>query len=182
MRVRNTPLGIGALIASALVILAGRLSPQPASPHLGSITDSLIWKSPHGGVYVPPSPQRQGDPGQGYQYVVEGDYLKSGIPYDLFLLAQGKNKHNYLHREGANKELPYNFNAVKAPNGILVVVPNCLQCHAQVFDDSLIVGLGSTEIDFTVNQRSNTQLLKTLLKTFSGKTPPNSKLLKTSYV
>ncbi|HTJ13106.1 MAG TPA: hypothetical protein VL547_13820 [Dinghuibacter sp.] len=119
-------------------------------------------------VYIPPSGQRSGDPGLGYRYVVEGDYLKSGIPYDLYLMAYGKDKKHYLQRDSLNENIPYNFTAVKASNGVVVVVPNCLQCHAQVFGDKLIVGLGSTDVDFTHNERSGVTAMRNWLKTFSG--------------
>ncbi len=120
-------------------------------------------------VYIPPSPQRQGDPALGYQYVVSGDYLRSGIPYDIFRMALGRDKQHLLKRDSLNHDIPYNYTAVKAFNGVTVVVPNCLQCHAQVFGDSLIIGLGNTDNDFTLNKRANAEQLKTILKTFSGK-------------
>ncbi len=31
----------------------------------------------------------------------------------------------------------------------MVVAPNCLQCHAQIFDGKLVVGLGNSFSDFT---------------------------------
>jgi hypothetical protein len=39
----------------------------------------------------------------------------------------------------------------------MVVAPNCLQCHAQVFENRLIIGLGNTFIDFSNNQKLNPQ-------------------------
>ena len=100
-------------------------------------------------VSIPATMQRPGHAAKGYQYLITGDYLKSGIPYNLFKLVIGKRKENYLERDSFNKDINYDFTAIKAPNGQMVVAPNCLQCHAQVFDGQLFVGLGNTTIDFS---------------------------------
>ncbi|MGI8582414.1 MAG: hypothetical protein ACR2KX_09460 [Chitinophagaceae bacterium] len=102
-------------------------------------------------VPIPQSKQRSGDAAKGYQYLITGDYLKSGIPYSLFKLSF-KNDSNDLQRDGLNKNLSYAYKAVKAKNGEAVVAPNCLQCHAQFFDGKLIVGLGNSFSDFTITE------------------------------
>jgi mono/diheme cytochrome c family protein len=104
-------------------------------------------------VYIPPSTQRSGDVQEGFRYLTTGDYLKSGIPMNYFKLGFGKSSNNYLQRDGFNKDISYEYTAVKAPNGEIVVAPNCLQCHAQVFDNKLYIGLGNTTIDFSNNQK-----------------------------
>ncbi len=96
-----------------------------------------------------------GDSKKGYTYLTTGDYLKSGIPYSYFLLGFGKNKNNYLQRDSPNADISHEYTAVKAANGELVVAPNCLQCHAQVFDNKLIIGLGNSLIDFSDRRRLN---------------------------
>lgn len=106
-------------------------------------------------VPIPASPQRIGDSAKGYSYLTTGDYLKSGIPYNYFLLGFGKSSLNYLKRDGDNALISHEYTAVKAPNGETVVAPNCLQCHAQVFDNKLYVGLGNTMIDFTDHLKLN---------------------------
>ena len=58
-------------------------------------------------VYVSSSPQRTGDAKQGYNYLVTGDYLKSGIPYNYFMLGFGKNANTFLKREGLNNNISY---------------------------------------------------------------------------
>ncbi len=118
-------------------------------------------------VYIPPSAQRSGDATAGYVYLTTGDYLKSGIPYGYFKLGFGRNSTNYLQREGLNKDISYEYTAVRAANGETVVAPNCLQCHAQVFDNKLIIGLGNSMIDFTSGQKldpKNAVLAEQLLK------------------
>lgn len=99
-------------------------------------------------VPIQPSIQRSGDAEKGYQYLITGDYLKSGIPYNIFMLG-GKDKTNYLQRDSFNKNISYNYTAIEAPNGELVVAPNCLQCHAQVFENQLYIGLGNAAMDFS---------------------------------
>ena len=106
-------------------------------------------------VYIPSSPQRTGDIKTGYDYLVTGDYLKSGIPYNYFKLAYGKNNSSYLKRDGLNADISYEYTAVKAPNDEIVVAPNCLQCHAQVFENKLIIGLGNSTVDFTGGEKFN---------------------------
>lgn len=118
--------------------------------------------------YIPASKQRTGDAAAGYEYLTTGDYLKSGIPYTLFFLGIPKDTNNFLQRSGANKDLPHDFTAVKAPNGELVVAPNCLQCHSQIFDGKLIVGLGNSFSDFTINRGSSTLFAEQLLKNLKG--------------
>jgi hypothetical protein len=104
-------------------------------------------------VFIPPSKQRSGDSKKGFTYLTTGDYLKSGIPYNYFKLGFGKSSVNYLQRDGLNKDIGYEYTAVNAPNGEIVIAPNCLQCHAQVFDNKLIIGLGNSTIDFTNSQK-----------------------------
>jgi hypothetical protein len=57
---------------------------------------------------------------------------------------------------------------VQAPNGEMVVAPNCLQCHAQVFDGKLIVGLGNSFSDFTMNRGGTAMLAENFLKNLKG--------------
>lgn len=112
-------------------------------------------------VYIPPSPQRTGgDPKKGYEYLIKGDYVKGGIPYNIYVLGIGKNRANFLQRDGINEKISHEFTAVRASNGEILVAPNCLQCHAQVMDGQLIMGLGNTYIDFTRNQKLNLKNLE----------------------
>ncbi len=106
-------------------------------------------------VYIPSSPQRTGDIKTGYDYLITGDYLKSGIPYNYFKLAFGKNNSSYLKRDGLNADISYEYTAVKAPNGEIVIAPNCLQCHAQIFENKLIIGLGNSTVNFAGGEKLN---------------------------
>jgi mono/diheme cytochrome c family protein len=118
-------------------------------------------------VPIPPSKQRTGNAGKGLDYLVNGDYLRSGIPYNAFLFGAGPSKTNHLQREGRNKNIPYQYTAVTAANGEVVVAPNCLQCHAQIFNDQLIIGLGNSLADFTKSERlspAKFELLEKILK------------------
>ncbi|HEV8286260.1 MAG TPA: hypothetical protein VGQ09_18255 [Chitinophagaceae bacterium] len=114
-------------------------------------------------VPIPLYKQRLGNADSGYQYIITGDYVKSGLPLGLYHLALKKEKTNPLNREGYNAEVRYDFNVVKADNGENVVVPNCLQCHAQIFDGKLIIGLGNSTGDFTKDQKLNSKSLEKLL-------------------
>jgi len=118
--------------------------------------------------FIAPSKQRTGDVKKGYNYLVTGDYLKSGIPYSLFMMGSPKDTNNYLGRTGNNKNLRHDFTAVKAPNGEEIVAPNCLQCHAQVFDGKLIVGLGNSLSDYTINRENTALFAEKFLKNLTG--------------
>jgi hypothetical protein len=99
-------------------------------------------------VPIPVSKQRTGgDAQKGYEYLTTGDYVKSGVPYQFFMMGNGNQK-LYLQRTGINKNIPHSFTAIKAFNGETVVAPNCLQCHAQVVDGKLFIGLGNSFSNF----------------------------------
>jgi mono/diheme cytochrome c family protein len=100
-------------------------------------------------VYIEPSEQRSGNAQKGYEYLINGNYIQSGIGYDYYLLINGKNKNNLLQRTGKAAVVNYNFNVIKTGNNVSIVVPNCLQCHAQVFDGKLVIGLGNSLMDFS---------------------------------
>jgi hypothetical protein len=100
-------------------------------------------------AYIPASVQRGGDATKGYEYLVTGDFLKSGFPYDFFLFAYGNSSNNYLNRTGKAANVDYKYNVVKNADSMDIVIPTCLQCHAQVFDGKLYIGLGNSAVDFT---------------------------------
>ncbi|MEO5591396.1 MAG: hypothetical protein ABIR15_20765 [Chitinophagaceae bacterium] len=122
-------------------------------------------------VYIPESVQRTGNAAAGFTYLTTGDYVKGGLPYDYFLLALGKSKTNYLRRDGLNATITHEYTVVKATNGENLVAPNCMQCHAQVFEGKLVMGMGNTFADFTMGQKLNPQAY-TLLENFLKKGAP----------
>ena len=118
-----------------------------------SFSSIILFNQEDDPVPIPASKQRTGDAKAGFIYLTTGDYLRSGIPLSFFTMGFGKNTINYLNRDGNNKDIPYDYTVVSAPNGEPVVAPNCMQCHAQVFDGKLIMGLGNSTIDFTHGEK-----------------------------
>jgi mono/diheme cytochrome c family protein len=131
------------------------------------------WRGedPEKSVYIPENAQRTGNAEAGFTYLTSGDYVKGGLPYDYFQLAIGKSKTNYLNRGGLNATITHEYTVVKAPNGENLVAPNCMQCHAQVFEGKLVMGMGNTYADFTMGQKLNPQAY-TMLENFLKKGSP----------
>ena len=120
---------------------------------------------------VPASPQRVGSASAGYDYIINGDYVKSGIPLNLYHFAFKKETKDLLNRGGENGKVRFDFNVVEAYNGELIAIPNCLQCHAEFFDGKLIVGLGNSSGDFTSDQKLNSKVTQTMLTTYLKLSP-----------
>lgn len=122
-------------------------------------------------VTIPSYKQRTGDVEKGYQYLITGNYLKSGIPLKIYLMANGEDTRNLLVRDSINKDISYEYTVVKAANGETVVAPNCLQCHAEIFNDKLYIGLGNASMDFTEAKSRTTKIsgLYTLMSVTGGK-------------
>ncbi len=116
-------------------------------------------------VPIPAHPQYPGDAEKGYDYLVTGDYLKSGIPAKLYKQGMkfGPQKPD-LGRTGDNKGIPYDFTYISAPNGVNVVAPNCLFCHAQNWGDSVIIGLGNSLSDYSMPQDATMAMSEMALK------------------
>ena len=123
----------------------------------------LIESSP-----IPDNPQRMGNAAVGYEYLISGNYMSSGVPYDAFLLGTSVNPDNRLNRTGDNANLPYDYTAITASNGARVVAPNCMACHASTINNEFIIGLGSHDADFTVNRASNIALLNSGIRALYG--------------
>jgi hypothetical protein len=121
---------------------------------------------PNDPVVIPPSKQRSGNPDAGLQFIITGDYVNSGLPPFFYKLKFGKEKSNPLQRDGANANIRYDFNVVKAANGKTIIVPNCLQCHGQIFEDSLIVGLGNVNADFTNTKGLDSKMMSSMLNKY----------------
>jgi mono/diheme cytochrome c family protein len=127
---------------------------------------------PSGASKIEGSTQRAGDAAVGYNYLVTGDYISSGIPLDIFKLLVGTNSTEDLSRTGDNKGVPYNFNVVKAPNGVKVVVTNCLNCHADRINGQLVIGLGNNTADNTMDLAQQLNGTDFLVQSRYGKTSP----------
>jgi cytochrome c5 len=115
--------------------------------------------TPEGASKVEASAQRTaGNADAGYQYLVNGDYLSSGIPLEVYKLAFGSTSPDDLGRTGDGKGINYAFNAITTANGVKVATNSCLSCHADKFNGQVIVGLGNTTSDNTMdlNQQLNT--------------------------
>ena len=112
---------------------------------------------------LPSYSQRSGDPDSGYHYLVYGDYVNSGVPYNAFTAVFSSGSDNLLNRTGDNANIPYSYNAVDAANGVRVVSSNCLTCHSSKLNGDYILGLGNSLSDFTEDQSSNIPMVDGLM-------------------
>ena len=115
------------------------------------------WNS---GVYLEPEPFEQGDAAKGWYSLLHGNYMSCGIPYKLWAnewvnptlrdgLGAGASAATIPERTGKNADMPYAMNAFTTVEGVEVVNFNCLQCHGGHFNGEFILGLGTTDSDFT---------------------------------
>jgi mono/diheme cytochrome c family protein len=118
---------------------------------------------------IPQTSQRSGNATKGYEYLINGDYMSSGIPYDIFILGNGTDNSNILNRTGENATIPYDFNAIDAANGVKIVAPNCMQCHATQINNELVIGLGNQTLDFTVNRADQINTLNAAITILHGR-------------
>jgi mono/diheme cytochrome c family protein len=106
---------------------------------------------------------RGGDPVRGRDLLLNNGtesvpYLNCGMPrgvvtiaswFGIDLIGTGI---KLPERKRGMAEVPYYVSLAKRPNGVEVVTTNCLHCHASKLGDSLIVGLGNPNVDFTQDQ------------------------------
>lgn len=119
------------------------------------------------------SQQRNGDPTAGRDYLVYGDFVDHGVPYSVYSIAFGSNGDgNLLGRTGDNASIAYDYTALSAPNGVRIVSPNCLQCHAQMLNGQLVVGLGNSTADFTSDQNTTVSAVDAIIDNIYGTDSP----------
>ncbi|HEY6879283.1 MAG TPA: c-type cytochrome [Polyangiales bacterium] len=95
-------------------------------------------------VVIPPYEQPKGDPAEGYRYLVNGEYVRTGPALDAFRDSGRplEPRDTVPGREPQNAGLGYLFTAATADDGQRVAAPNCLACHASHLQGKLIIGLG----------------------------------------
>lgn len=120
-----------------------------AAVRLAVAAEAAATELPPGTTFLPPSPQRQGEAVRGYEYLVAGDYVSSGVPLAVFREATRRSEHD-LGRTGLASGVPYRYNVVRTKDGVEVVAPNCLTCHAEFLNGTLTIGLGNNSDDHTV--------------------------------
>ena len=104
------------------------------------------WKT----KVLPASPQdRSGDPEAGFDFLIHGDYIGSGVPLEIMLSAAPKMPQDKPYeRNELNEGIPYFMTAFTAPNGAKVANGNCFTCHAGRVDGELVIGLGDSFSDY----------------------------------
>ncbi|AYN68088.1 hypothetical protein D1013_12255 [Euzebyella marina] len=153
---------IGSLILGICACSSDNASDPEPTPNPESPTPEPEPENPLLEVNaIPPSTQRPGDPEIGYQYLISGEYMSSGVPYSAYINGYGEDNRNLLNRIGDNSKLPHDFTAATASNGVRIVSPNCMSCHSGFLDDKLIVGLGNHSADFTMNRADDIALVST---------------------
>lgn len=125
-------------------------------------------------VSIQRSPQRKGNAASGWNYLVNGNYVNSGFPFSYYLPLIGKNDRHLFLREGKNNDVAFYFNVIKGVNNKNIVVPNCLQCHAEVFDGKLIIGLGRATGNFTNKQPYGSPVFQDVMNYLFKKIAPGN--------
>ncbi len=156
-----------ALLMSILALENCKKEPIPVAP---------VDKLPSGTTQIVASPQRtNGDVAAGYDYLINGNYLSSGIPLGIFKSVFGANSPDDLNRTGDAKGIAASYNVVSAANGVKIVAPNCLSCHSDKLNGQLIVGLGNTTTDNTNDASGQVNAVELLINLKHGANSPEMK-------
>lgn len=123
---------------------------------------------PARGEQIEASEQREGNAAEGWNYLINGDYVSSGIPQEIFKLQFPDVQENLLRRSGDNALLAPEFTTVTHPNGVKMVSPNCLTCHSDKVNGEFIVGLGNTSFDYSTDMSAVVPLLNLGVTAFYG--------------
>ena len=97
------------------------------------------------------STQRTGNAIQGREYLLYGSYINSGFPVNSDNVEFDKNRVSP-------------FTTVQSPDGIQMISPNCLQCHADSLRGEYVIGLPNTTFDFTVDMTFASRYIKKSLE------------------
>lgn len=116
-------------------------------------------------IQISAEPQRSGDPGRGYETLVNGGYVGCGVPHSAYAVAVGPAPEwaRLPGRNAMNVDMPYNQTAFTTSSSVTVVSPNCLFCHAARLNGEVIIGLGDASADFTGDPAQTAQLVGLLL-------------------
>jgi len=138
-----------------LHILALRAAPGVALASLAGLlafADPTTTETDTDYIALPDHGPVQGDPEAGLRYLLQGDYIGSGIPLPAWRLLTARAPDSgppLLVREGA-EDIPHDMNRFRTPEGVDVVSGvNCLGCHASMFQGELVIGLGNSLSDWT---------------------------------
>lgn len=116
--------------------------PQPTDP--GHYVYNFDKQYENLGALLTDEAMIEPDAELGRWYMYNGDYVRLGVSYASYVATNRKVRpeEQLPYREGRNAELPYNLNAVKAPDGANIAAPNCTVCHSSTFQGRLVEGLG----------------------------------------
>lgn len=129
--------------------------------HLPASSIESSWKVQK----IPSSPQTNtGNPEAGENYLIYGDLIGSGIPYDFFKEKVSNKTDTTLNRTGENAHVGFDNNIFEAANGVKVMTGNCYSCHAGYVNGELILGLGNSFADFRKNNTFQFRMIKFLVK------------------
>ncbi|MCB0582847.1 MAG: c-type cytochrome [Phaeodactylibacter sp.] len=110
---------------------------------------------------IPPSAQQEGgDPAAGLDYLIYGDYIGSGVPYEFFKKKMSNQPDTVLRREGENAYVGYGATVFTAPNGVKVVNGNCFTCHAGKLNGEVVLGLGNSFSDYRKSLKPMARLMR----------------------
>lgn len=119
---------------------------RPLAVDASTDTGTDSWKT----KVLPPSPQdTTGDPAAGFDFLIHGDYIGSGVPLEILQDAASRMRKDQPYpRNELNQGIPYFMTAFIAPNGAKVANGNCFTCHAGKVDGELVIGLGDSFSDY----------------------------------
>ena len=126
----------------------------------------LVYNNDWETITIKATPQiKGGDAAAGWDYLVTGNYIGSGIPFDLVKKKIATQKDTVLNRTGVNKNLPFGLTAFQHSNGTTVMSGNCLTCHGGYLNGEFIAGLGGFGFNnFSKNNAPTFKALNALVK------------------
>lgn len=126
----------------------------------------LVYDNDWETIAIKATPQlKGGNAAAGWKYLTEGNYIGSGIPFDLVKKKIATQKDTILNRTGANANLPFGLTAFQHSNGTTVMSGNCLTCHGGNLNGKFIAGLGGFGFNnFSKNNAPTFKALNTLIK------------------
>lgn len=108
---------------------------------------------------IPAFEQRPGDPARGREALLNEPYITCGIPETAYrrLFPPPPESQRIAGRKGPNATLPYFLTHYRTPQGVELIVPNCLNCHAATIAGKFILGVGNEQRDFTEDPLMNVE-------------------------